>query len=147
MLVRLTYASRSVRPVTNDELSSLVNVSKLNNFRLGITGILFYSGGVFLQQLEGERTQVNALYRRILADDMHREVSVVEMVDIPHRYFKNWSMELWAEAAEHRLIFLKYSNSANFDPFSMSSATLRSVINEIAQDWRWLYKAAVSYMA
>jgi hypothetical protein len=52
MLVRLLYASRVVdaRP---ESIESILSQSRQFNPASGITGILCYGGGIFLQALEG----------------------------------------------------------------------------------------------
>ena len=144
MLIQLTYASRSSRPVNRDDVIDIINASKRNNPRLGITGTLCWMNDIFLQQLEGDRTAVNTLYRRIVTDDRHRESIILDMTEIPHRRFGSWSMGLLTAMEENRAIFLKYSNSTEFDPFSMSSATLREFFDEIRQNVNWLDKATGS---
>ena len=67
MLVRLMYASRAAAAVNHDELLAILRKSKVNNPRHGVTGVLCYSGGIFLQVLEGGRSAVNHLYNRIAA--------------------------------------------------------------------------------
>ena len=144
MLIQLTYASRSSRPVNDNDVMDIINASKRNNPRFGITGTLCWMNNIFLQQLEGDRTAVNTLYRRIVADDRHREAIILDMAEIPHRRFGSWSMGLLTAIEENQAIFLKYSNSAEFDPFSMSSATLRKFFDEIRQNVNWLDKATGS---
>lgn len=144
MLIKLTYASRSSRPVNRDDVIDIINASKRNNPRLGITGTLCWINDIFLQQLEGDRTAVNTLYRRIVTDDRHRESIILDMAEIPHRRFGSWSMGLLTAMEENQAIFLKYSSSTEFDPFSMSSATLREFFDEISQNVNWLDKATGS---
>ena len=48
-----------------DDLKGILAASQRNNQRVGITGALCLSSGIFLQQLEGDRTAVNTLYHRI----------------------------------------------------------------------------------
>ena len=141
MLIQLTYASRSSRPVQREDVEHIINASKRNNPRLGITGALCWANGIFLQQLEGDRTAVNTLYRRIMADDRHRESIILDMAEISHRRFASWSMGLLTENKENRAIFLKYSGSAEFDPFSMRSATLSQFFGDIIQHVKWLDNA------
>jgi Sensors of blue-light using FAD len=74
MLVRLMYASRATDPVRQDSLQAILKKSTGNNPGVGITGVLCFSGEIFLQVLEGGRLQVSALYNRIAQDPRHRDV-------------------------------------------------------------------------
>lgn len=88
--------------------------------------------------LEGDRTAVNALYHRLLKDERHRDTAILDMSEIPHRRFTGWSMGLIASLETNRQLFLKYSGTADFDPYTMSTASLRSFFEEILQNVRWL---------
>ena len=54
--------------------------------------MLCFSGGIFLQVLEGGRSQVSALYNRISADPRHRDVVLLSYDEIGERSFAGWSM-------------------------------------------------------
>jgi len=138
MLIQLTYASRTSRVLGPADIKDIQGASQRNNARAGITGALCLNHGIFLQQLEGDRTAVNALYHRLLKDTRHRDTAVLDFGEIPHRRFTSWSMGLLTSLDTNRQLFLKYSSSADFDPYSMSTSTLRSFFDEVMQNVRWL---------
>lgn len=138
MLIQLTYASRSARAITPEDLSDILRASQRNNARVGVTGTLCFANGIFLQQLEGDRTEVNRLYHRILADPRHREPAVLDFSEINSRRFAEWSMGSLAPITANRNIFLKYSRSASFDPYSMSCSTLREFFSELLSNGEWI---------
>ncbi len=76
MLVRLLYVSRSVHPETPEQTESILASSREHNLANGITGVLCYGGGIYLQAIEGGRNQVNALYTQIVKDPRHKDVVV-----------------------------------------------------------------------
>jgi len=47
-------------------------------------------------------------------------------------------MGLIASLETNRQLFLKYSGTADFDPYTMGTASLRSFFEEILQNVRWL---------
>ena len=138
MLIQLTYASRTSRLLGPADVKDILGASQRNNARAGITGALCLNHGIFLQQLEGDRTAVNALYHRLLKDSRHKDTAVLDFCEIPHRRFASWSMGLLGSVEANRQLFLKYSSSTEFDPFSMSTLTLRSFSDEILHNVRWL---------
>jgi len=77
---------------TLSELATLLRVASTNNARLGVSGILCYAHGKFLQALEGERSVVNGLYRRILQDPRHQNCEIVSCSEISAFQFAEWSM-------------------------------------------------------
>ena len=50
MLVRLLYVSRSVNPETNDATESILTSAREHNHQNGITGVLCYGGGIYLDR-------------------------------------------------------------------------------------------------
>ncbi|MGI9133845.1 MAG: BLUF domain-containing protein, partial [Rhodoferax sp.] len=64
MLVRLLYASRAIDS-TPAAIEDILAKSRQYNPTCGITGILCYGGGIFLQAIEGGRMAVSELYGHI----------------------------------------------------------------------------------
>ena len=95
-----------------------------------------FRGGA--QHFEGDRAAVNALYHRILQDERHSETAILDFSEITHRQFTGWSMGLLQSLDTNRQLFLKYSSSAEFDPYSMSTVSLRGFFAEVLQNVRWL---------
>ncbi len=92
MLYSLAYESQASVPLTTPDLLDLLTHSRENNTRTGVTGILLYRRGTFLQVLEGPREQVDALYAVIARDPRHRDVSTVLAEDRRERRFPDWTM-------------------------------------------------------
>ncbi len=138
MLIQLTYASRVSRTLAPADLPAILAASQRNNARTGVTGALCLTNGIFLQQLEGDRTAVSLLYHRILLDPRHRDPAILDFSEIASRKFTNWSMGSLSSVESNRAIYLKYSRSASFDPYTMSPTTLRAFFDEIMQNASWL---------
>lgn len=138
MLIQLTYASRTSKTLVPDDLTAILAASQRNNLRAGVTGALCLTNGIFLQQLEGDRSAVNALYHRILMDPRHRDPAILDFSEIASRKFTQWSMGSLASLESNRAIYLKYSRSASFDPYTMSPTTLRAFFDEIMYNAAWL---------
>jgi hypothetical protein len=131
MLVRLMYASRAVPAVDQDELNAILRKSKADNPGEGITGVLCYSGGIFLQVLEGGRSQVNRLYGRIVADPRHTDVELLLYEEITERRFASWTMGQVNMARLNPSLLLKYSATATLDPYSVSGAVSLALFEEL----------------
>ena len=69
MLVRLMYASRALPAVDQEELLAILKKSKVNNPKAGITGVLCFSEGIFIQVLEGGRIVERGSHGELLARD------------------------------------------------------------------------------
>jgi hypothetical protein len=77
----LAYESQASVPLTAPDLLDLLGQSRENNAQSGVTGILLYRHGTFLQVLEGPHAAVDALYATIARDPRHRDVSTVLVED------------------------------------------------------------------
>lgn len=131
MLVRLMYASRAVPAVDQEELLAILRQCKTRNPEHGITGVLCYSEGIFLQVLEGGRSAVNALYNRIVADPRHTQVELMSYGEIGERRFAGWSMGQVNLARLNRSLLLKYSATATLDPYSVSGGVSMALFEEL----------------
>lgn len=92
MFYSLAYESQASVPLTEPDLLDLLGRSRAKNARLGISGILLYRQGTFLQVLEGPRAEVDALYATISADSRHHAVDTVLVEDRRERRFPDWTM-------------------------------------------------------
>ena len=131
MLVRLLYASRAVVPFTDEELGRLLRQSRETNPELGITGVLCYSQGIFMQVLEGGRSAVNTVYSRIAADGRHTQVELLSYEEIEERRFAGWSMGQIDLASLNPATLLKYSERAVLDPFAVSGKVSLAMFEEL----------------
>ena len=131
MLVRLMYASRAAQPVDHDTLLAILRQSKANNPAQGITGLLCYSDGIFIQVLEGGRGAVNRLYNRIAADPRHTEVVLLSYEEIGERRFASWAMGQVNMSRLNPALLLKYSATAELDPYSVSGKVSLALFDEL----------------
>jgi hypothetical protein len=131
MLVRLMYASRAVPAIDHEELLSILRKSKANNPGLGVTGVLCFSEGIFLQVLEGGRSGVNKLYNRIASDSRHTDVELLCYEEIGERKFAGWSMGQVNMSRMNPALLLKYSERPTLDPFSVSGHVSMALFQEL----------------
>ena len=131
MLVRLMYASRAAAAVDHDELLAILRQSKGNNPALGITGLLCYSDGIFIQALEGGRNAVNRLYNQIAADPRHNDVLLLSYEEIGERRFAGWAMGQVNMSRLNPALLLKYSATAELDPYSVSGKVSLALFDEL----------------
>ena len=91
-LWQLIYASNTTSPLTDDEIDRLLVQSRTDNDRTGITGMLIYHQGSFLQVLEGPKDVVEGLFGKISGDSRHKEIKVLFRGEVEEREFAEWSM-------------------------------------------------------
>lgn len=94
----ILYVSQARHPLTTDEISKLLETSRKNNERDGITGLLIYkqwkddNRANFLQLLEGPREVVEKAYEKISDDHRHHTIIALEQGEIAERNFGSWTM-------------------------------------------------------
>ncbi|HYM03971.1 MAG TPA: BLUF domain-containing protein, partial [Stellaceae bacterium] len=89
---QLVYISIAPRRYTDSEMTALLAQCRRSNAALGVTGVLLYKDGHFMQALEGPQDVVENLYARICRDPRHRDA--IRMLDqtVDTRDFAEWSM-------------------------------------------------------
>lgn len=130
MLVRLLYASRVVdtRP---EAIESILQQSRSHNLSHGVTGVLCYGGGLFLQVLEGGRTAISELFGHIQRDPRHKDVVLLHYEEIPERRFLGWAMGEVNVARINASILLKYGEKPELDPYAVSGRVSLALLEEL----------------
>jgi hypothetical protein len=131
MLVRLLYVSRALDPESSDATQSILESARKYNAANGITGILCYGGGLYLQAVEGGRAQVNDLYGHIVRDQRHKDVVLLDYQEITERRFGGWTMGQVNLAKLNTSIVLKYSEKPELDPYAVSGAVSLALLEEL----------------
>ena len=140
MLKRIKYVSRFEKPLSEEAIEQIGEQSQRNNDRLGLTGLLMSSGGLFYQILEGPAEAVDEVYGRIVADGRHTDLLLMSTEDNVERLFPDWSMQtINLDAASHvRLFPLKALIKAVFEQGrlmeNMMWAIERTVQHEMRRD-------------
>lgn len=91
-LVQLIYASRPVQPPSSRDLMKILDTSRSRNAKDGVTGLLCFTGRLFLQMLEGDRDTVCETFYRILRDERHAAVRLLAYAYPAERWFPRWTM-------------------------------------------------------
>jgi hypothetical protein len=101
----IAYVSTAVSLFTEQQLESLLIEARRLNLDSGVTGVLLYSDGNFMQYVEGPPDSLQSTYNRILASRRHK--NVVKLFDrgIDVRSFADWQMG-FAQATKSELLAL-----------------------------------------
>ena len=133
MLVRLLYVSRALDPNDAQATQSILDSAREHNMSNGITGILCYGGGIYLQAIEGGRQPINELYGHIVRDKRHKDVVLLDYEEITERRFGGWTMGQVNLTKLNTSIVLKYSEKPELDPYSVSGAVSLALLEELMQ--------------
>lgn len=88
----IVYMSEAIACFDEAALLHLLRQCRPANAQRGITGVLLYGGGYFIQVLEGCPAAVRRLYARIAADPRHGRLEILADGPVPHREFADWHL-------------------------------------------------------
>lgn len=91
-LAYLSFASSLFNTDTDAGVDQILMESHKYNADRDISGMLLFKGGVFLQLLEGEKTEVHNLFGRIASDLRHEGIKVLVKQEVSERLYAKWSM-------------------------------------------------------
>jgi lipopolysaccharide biosynthesis regulator YciM len=91
-MISITYASSATQRFSEEDLKALLIKARDNNTKLGITGLLLYKDGNFMQTVEGPEEAVHELYKKINADPRHGHILKLLEYEITERSFSTWEM-------------------------------------------------------
>ena len=124
MLTRLIYHSENHLGANGDrmipKLNAIMDASARNNARNAITGALLFDTLWFLQILEGDRAAVSATLRRIMADERHSDVTIMDASPVAERSFGQWSMGLALLRGDAAALFQRHGLGPRLDPRRMT---------------------------
>jgi hypothetical protein len=91
-LHEIIYMSLACEAMAPEQFAELMERAQARNQAAGVTGMLVYHEGEFMQLLEGERSVIEALYDKIAIDPRHQQVYQLWAAPITTRNFDSWTM-------------------------------------------------------
>jgi hypothetical protein len=91
-LHHLTDVSSATGLFSTEQLHELLAKARVANERDGITGMLLYKDGNFMQTIEGPAAAIDALRQRIELDPRHHGIIFLRSGSRSDRLFDGWSM-------------------------------------------------------
>jgi hypothetical protein len=91
-LIQLIYISSATRHFSQTELRTMLKSARPRNERRGVSGVLLYKSGSFLQVIEGEAPAVDELFGKIATDPRHKDVLLLSRREMKERNFPTWNM-------------------------------------------------------
>lgn len=88
----LVYISHANKLFSCEELLHLLKIARKRNQENGITGLLLYKDGSFMQVLEGSVNDIETVFASIKGDARHSRVRTLLYGPITSRMFNQWYM-------------------------------------------------------
>lgn len=117
-LQQIIYTSHATRLMRPDELVELLRRSRERNTKRGVSGLLLYADGSFMQTIEGPFDTVHALFAKIEADPRHGGLILICDEPIERRSFAEWSMAFREISARESERIAGFKRLTSADPGS-----------------------------
>ncbi len=104
-MIQIIYVSKATRHFSLRELQVMLSAGRKRNKARGITGIVVYHQGQFLQILEGYAPVVEKLFETISTDQRHKQIELLLRTDIEERSFTDSTMGLCHISADDEEMF------------------------------------------
>ena len=124
----LVYVSSARQHFSEEDLETLLISSRQNNSKLGITGMLLFSGDNFIQVLEGELQAINSLYSKISSDPRHTGLLILLKGEVETRNFPQWSMGFKKISKEDYSMLSGYERLGDVSSQSINTPAGKSVL-------------------
>ena len=124
-------ASRDVARLQGSIRETDVGSAREKDPARGITGLLCFSGDIFIQVLEGGRDEVCELFNTIVRDRRHDTVRLLTFEEIRQRKFGAWTMGHVDLTRVNPSLLLKYHEKATLDPFICSGHATMALLDEL----------------
>lgn len=137
-MIQISYISSSADPMDTNELVDLLQQCRENNAGNGVTGMLLYANGTFLQVLEGEERVIDNLMTKIRRDRRHTNIHLLQRISIQHRQYSDWSMgfKRVSEKDLHKIDGLMDFSEKNFNAeyLAQHSDVVQSLMNHFRKE-------------
>ena len=107
---QLVYVSVATCEFDTEALDALLRTARSNNEALGISGMLVFHEGSFIQVLEGPRSDVQQLFERIELDPRHAQTRILFRGEVDQPSFSDWSMGFYRTHARSAVELPGFNN-------------------------------------
>lgn len=112
----LFYLSTATSLLTNEQLAEILAAARHSNAQNGLSGMLLYQDGSFIQHIEGQEKDLYQTWERIQLDRRHKNTIILTQGPLNARLFPNWEMG--------------FADGTSFGGLELSATTLREKISE-----------------
>lgn len=134
-MLQLVYVSIARAPFSAVALRALLTFARDRNTARGLTGLLLYKAGSFMQVLEGEPSTVEETFAKIQRDPRHRDVRTLWRGDIEAGNFVDWSMG-FVDVVASAIALPGFRSGEDFQDLVGDTQAIERVIGGF-RDGRW----------
>jgi len=129
----IAYVSSGSWNLLQEQLDRIVSESRRLNALHGITGVLLYCDGNFMQYIEGEEDAVVETFARIRASESHYQINELMNQPILEREFSDWAMGFLLPSPEEfvELAAARWKGTAQTGPGTTLLRTFWATSNRV----------------
>ncbi|RII94637.1 BLUF domain-containing protein [Clavibacter michiganensis] len=131
-MLSIVYSSNATGVFTDTDLAQLLQQSRASNADHGVTGLLVYRDGRFLQLLEGDKGAVRERMAVIANDTRHDQVRILLEEHVDARQFPDWTMAFARPTGEDQSVIpgfrATFDDLATEQPEHPTQPALRALI-------------------
>lgn len=133
-ITQLCYASKRIESEYTllDDLREILVKSRQYNEEQNICGVLYYAHGYYFQCIQGEYESIMNLYHKIIKDNRHNEIKLVQHKSIEKKCFSHWSMKYVQPNTTLDNFFIN-SGMNSFQPFEVTEKIIDEFLSIITQ--------------
>lgn len=131
----IAYVSEAPAGLSSTALDALVDDAARFNTLAGVTGVLLFDGGRFLQYFEGPEDGMAAVHERILQARSHHGIVELCRGSVPQRYFPFWGMR-WLGVEPALIRQLSAGDWAGFARQVNDGAAVSTGLDRLLDCWR-----------
>lgn len=136
---QVIYTSEKVDDFKVFEVIEMLKKARENNFEIGVSGILLYGNGYFIQLVEGNETVIGHLYKKIEADKRHTNTKIISDIKKDELHFTKWSMGFIDLSSNEKnegalKILEKYGQAKDFNPNNFDGDSAFKFLQEFRSD-------------
>ena len=114
MVYYVCYFSTAIKPLNDKQLEAMLKKTRKTNSELGLTGMLIYIEGTFIQMIEGDKDTVEKVYKKISLDNRHKQlIKVISGIWVSAK-FDGWSMGFYSMKPEESQKITGYKDLSKF---------------------------------
>lgn len=96
----LTYQSTASSIPSASDLQDLAAKARARNRSAGVTGMLLYENGRFLQTLEGPPAGLDSVWASIRRDERHKQIDILSQHIVSARLFSDWDLLIYSRMGD-----------------------------------------------
>lgn len=141
MTLQAIYISAATQQFSSEELAELLAKARENNTENGVSGLLVYHQGSFLQILEGPADAVEKTLDIIASDPRHTNIRILFKDQVEAPEYEEWSMGFVDPTGAAQVIDGFVGYNGKLDALTIDPSRAKKIVRKF-KDGLWRQKQA-----